>query len=297
MLSVVIPARNEQFLIPTIQSLIENATGEVEVIVVLDGYWPIPQIPDWPQLRIIHKGEAKGMRAAINSAVAIARGEYIMKIDAHCMVGKGYDQILAADCEKDWVVVPTRKRLDAENWCIQDVGKPDVDYMFLSYPSDNNDFGGAGLNGKNWNEKNSDATLKDKHIDDLMSAQGSCWFMHKEYFYFLELMDEESYGAFWNEMQEIGLKCWLSGGRMIVNKKTWYAHLHKGKKYGRGYHLPSDWLNKGAEHTKLWLGQVGDAWYKQTLPLSFLIEKFWPVPTWPEDRNLWTKKTSGAEQI
>lgn len=285
MLSVIIPARNERFLQQTIDDLLKNSLGEIEIIAVLDGYWPDIPLKDDPRLRIIHRGRARGMRAAINAGVAIANGKYIMKIDGHCLVGEGFDEILKADCEPNWIVTPRRKRLDAENWSIQDVGKPDIDYMYLSYPDDPNDFGGAGFNGKNWEEKNRDPKLKEKLIDDLMSSQGSAWFMHRNYFYELELMDEDSYGPFWNESQELFLKCWLSGGRCVVNKKTFYAHLHKGKKYGRGYHLPEDWLKQGAGYTKKWL--TNSAWHKQTLPLSWLIERFWPVPTWPDDRKKW----------
>jgi glycosyltransferase involved in cell wall biosynthesis len=59
-----------------------------------------------------------GMRAAINAAVKIAEGEFIMKIDEHCMVGQGYDRILAETCQADWVVIPRRKRLDPETWTL-----------------------------------------------------------------------------------------------------------------------------------------------------------------------------------
>lgn len=277
--SIIIPARNERFLQPTIDDLLKNARGEIEIIAVLDGYWPDPAIKADDRVHIIHRGESRGMRAGINAGVALAKGEYIMKIDAHCMVSEGYDVALAMNCAPNWVSVPRRKRLDAENWCIQETGKPDIDYMFLAAATDPNDFGGPGLNGKVWEEKNRDAKLKETLIDDLMSAQGSCWFMAKKYFYELELMDEENYGTFWNEFQEIGLKCWLSGGRVIVNKKAWYAHLHKGKTYGRGYFLHKEALNKGAEHTKQWM-HFKKAWDKQTLPMSWLIEKFMPVPTW-----------------
>ena len=39
------------------------------------------------------------------------------------------------------------------------------------------------------------------------------------------------------EAEEIGLTTWLSGGRVVTNKNTWYAHLFKGKELGRGYFL------------------------------------------------------------
>lgn len=282
MISVVIPSRNERFLKNTIEDLLSKAEGEVEIIAILDGYWV--ELPEDSRLRIIHRGKSMGMRAGINAGVSIARGEFILKADAHTLWGQGWDKILAADCEDNWVVVPTRKRLDAENWKIQDNGKPDIDYMYLAYPENASDFGGKGLNGKVWDEKNRDMGLrKEKLIDDLMSSQGSAWFMKKKYFYELQLMDEIGYGSFWNEFQEIGLKCWLSGGRVIVNKKTFYAHLHKGKKYGRGYDLDHKLLTKGARFTNNWM-KFGKAWRKQTLPLSWLIEKFMPVPTWTEEK-------------
>lgn len=258
MISIILPARNEQFLQKTIDDLLANAEGEIEIIAVLDGYWPEPELKYDSRLIILHRGASRGMRASINSAAAIARGEYLMKLDAHCMVGKGFDTILAADCEDDWVVVPRRKRLDAENWCLVEDGRPDIDYMYLS----------PDMKGVLWEEKNRDPKLKEILIDDLMSAQGSCWFMKKSYFYELGLMDEKNYGSFWNEFQEIGLKCWLSGGRVVVNKKTWYAHLHKKS---RGYNLdavpPTEFLEK-------W--KTGEAWDKQVLPLSWLYEKFNP---------------------
>lgn len=279
MLSIVIPSRNEKFLVPTVNDLLKNARGDIEIIVVLDGYWI--ELPNDPRVKIIHRGEPRGMRAGINSAVAIAKGEVIMKIDAHCMVSEGYDVALTKDLEPDWVSVPRRHRLDAENWKIDDGGKQPIDYMYVCSPTDPNDWGGAGLNGKVWEEKNRSQKLKEVMIDDLMSSQGSCWIMHKDYFYELELMDEASYGTFWNEFQEIGFKCWLSGGRVVINKNAWYAHLHKGKKYGRGYRLLQSALDQGAGHTSKWM-KFKEAWDKQTLPLSWLIEKFMP-PTWTDE--------------
>lgn len=285
MLSIIIPARNEPFLQPTIDELTQKAEGDIEIIVVLDGYWPSPALKENPFLKLIHRGESRGMRNAINSAVAIAQGEHIMKIDAHCMVDQGYDTKLIADCEPNWVVVPRRKRLDADAWQIEDVGKPDVDYEYLSYPDNEQDFGGPGLHGRQWNTRSVERFDDDRYlIDDLMSFQGSCWFMHKAYFYELELMDESRYGSFAHEAQEIGLKAWLSGGRVVVNKKTWYAHLHKGKQHGRGYALAEGERRKGTMQTNKWFGPIGNAWEKQTLPLSWLIELFGPVPEWDAER-------------
>lgn len=292
--TVIIPSRSEQFLNPTIRDLLAKAAGHIEVIACLDGYWQRDgdAIIDHPQVRYIHRGTPRGMRAGINAAAALAQGDYLLKTDAHCSFSEGWDDILTQDCDDDWVVVPRRDRLDAENWCLQDTGKPPIDYMYLSYPDDPADWGGPGLNGKPWEERNRDEALRAVEVDDLMSAQGSAWFMHRPYFDHLELMDEANYGSFWSEFQEIGMAAWLGGGRVIVNKRVRQLHLHKGKTYGRGYSLSKETLNQGSRYAKRWM--MNDAWNpkKQTRPFSWLIEKFWPVPSWPDTwrEQLWGDK-------
>ena len=265
--SIVIPSRNEKYLKRTIEDLLVKAKGNVQIIAVLDGYWPpVDEIVSDPRVSYIHFEKSKGMRNAINAGAAVlASGEYLMKIDAHCMVAEGYDLALKADCQDNWVVVPRRKRLDPDKWALTETQKPDVDYMYLS-----ND-----LHGVIWPKTDG------PEIDDLMSFQGSCWFMKKAYFDYLELMDEKNYGTFPQEAQEIGLKAWLSGGRVVVNKKTWYAHWHKPKDVGRGYSLDGAEVVKGEAYTRRWLTEK--VWHKQIYPLSWLIEKFSPVPTWPEE--------------
>lgn len=208
------------------------------------------------------------MRAGINAGVAVSRGEYLMKLDAHCLVGKGYDEILKADCRDDWVVVPRRYALDVDKWEIEERtdNKYPLDYQYLS-----ND-----LHGNVWKDRDNDPLRQALDIDETMSSQGSCWFMKRSYFDFLELMDEETYGIFWSEFQEIGLKAWLSGGRCMVNKRTWYAHWHKTE--GRGYSLPKGDKEKTEEMVANW--RKPNFWHKQKHTLEWLVERFRPVPTW-----------------
>jgi hypothetical protein len=93
-------------------------------------------------------------------------------------------------------------------------------------------------------------------------------------------MDAQHYN-FHQEAQELGMKIWLSGGRVIRNKKTWYAHLHKGKTHGRGYYLSKQSMVESEIYsTDLWMN---DKWEGQTRPLKWLIDKFWPLEGWPED--------------
>ena len=292
--SVVIPARNEQFLPQTIDDLCDKARGDIEIFAILEDYWPERQSDD-PRVRYVHNGTPRGMRGAINQGAALAKGDYLMKCDGHCMFDKGFDVALAADCEADWVAVPRRYSLNPEEWRRR--RKKYIDAIFLCYPDDPNDFGGPSLKGKLWRERNNDASRDAVLVDDLMSAQGSCWFMRRDYFHYLDLMDEESYGHFSNEFQEIGLKCWLSGGRVVRNKKTWYAHLHKGKKYGRGWPLGRSVLNQGAAFTNRWMD--GRNWRKQDRDIRWLVHRFWPVPTWPEEavRLVFHRRRGGSGEI
>lgn len=280
MLSVVIPSRSDQFLQRTIDDLLQKTEGEIEIIVVLDGYWPNPLLKDDPRLVLIHQGEVHnnvGMRAGINTAVDVARGEYIMKIDEHCMVDQGFDVKLKADCEDDWVVIPRRYRLDAENWKLIEDGRLPVDYMYIQ----NKD---GYLHGAEWKRPE----RADIMIDSTMSFQGSCWFMKKKFWEdAIGPMDDSNYGPFANEAQEIGNKAWLSGGFVKVNKKTWYAHYHKTKNsQGLGfsnnqYKTYRDGIEKGRSFSAdFWLN---NKWDKRTYDFEWLIEKFWPVPTWPEN--------------
>jgi hypothetical protein len=121
-----------------------------------------------------------------------------------------------------------------------------------------------------------------------MSSQGSLWFMSKDYFNYLELMDEENYGTFPQEFQEIGLKCWLSGGEVKINKKTWYAHWHKGKKPDgtnvRNYYLDKRELVKTNEYVNRWMKEK--VWHKQIHDFQWLLDKFKPVPGWVDDWSI-----------
>lgn len=277
-LSVLIPSRNERFLVPTVNDVLKNARGDLEVIVVLDGYWPDPPLPADKRLHVIHHGKAAGMRPGINAAAALAKGDYVMKLDAHCMVGEGFDEILKAECEPDWVVVPRRYALDPEVWAIQDTGKIPIDYHYLSYPLAREN-PPLGLHGSPWRERSKGR--EDVLIDDEMSSQGSCWVMSRAQWGRVGPLDIASYGNFIQEFQEIGLKTWLGGGAVKVNKRTWYAHLHKGKTHGRGYWISREEMDAGADFAmRYWML---DRWAARKRDLRWLVERFSPVPTWPAD--------------
>jgi glycosyltransferase involved in cell wall biosynthesis len=280
-LSVIIPARNEKFLAQTIDDIFSKSVGEIEVLVHLDGYWPDPPLSEHKNLILVHRSQARGMRAGINATAAIATGEFLLKTDAHCMFSEGFDKVLKENCDDNWLVIPRRVSLDAENWSILHTGKSPVDYEYLSCPNPPE----KGIHGAVWRDRARERL--DIGIDDNMSFQGSCWFLTRDYFWnHIGGLSEVGYGSFIQEPQELGLKVWLGGGRIIVNKNLWYAHLHKGKKYGRGYYLSKKETIVGNVYsTDFWMN---NRWDKRVHDMEWLIEKFWPVPTWPENwKSLW----------
>src|SRR4030067_3056975 len=103
--SIISPSRNELCVQKTVTDLLAKA-GDIEVIAVLDGYWPEPALVGDSRLKILHKGKASGMRAAINSAAALATGEWLMKTDGHCMFAEGVGGGVKRETGEGWRGVP-----------------------------------------------------------------------------------------------------------------------------------------------------------------------------------------------
>lgn len=283
MISVIIPARNETYLKATIDDILAKSKGEIEVIAVLDGYWPDPVIPDDPRVKLIHHTKAIGQRQSINEAARVAKGKYLLKTDAHSMFDKGFDVKLATDCEYDWTVIPRMYNLDVEKW--EPKWRKVTDYMFIRSPkAKKKPFRHYYYDGpcsqespeeykfhKQWKKNRPD-------IDDVMTGQGACFFMHKDRFWELGGADE-AHGQ-WGQMGvEVALKAWLSGGALKVNKKTWFSHWFRG---GGGPGFPWPASGKAQEAARkysqdLWLN---NKWPLQKRPITWLVDKFAPVPTW-----------------
>ena len=107
-------------------------------------------------------------------------------------------------------------------------------------------------------------------------------------------MQEEGYGSFIGEPQEVGLKTWLGGGRCMTNKLTWYAHLWKGEPYREKFKAlfgnpytrigHEEFVDGNKYSIDYW---VNNRWGKRKHDLSWLVDRFSPVPSWPDDRSKW----------
>ena len=295
LLSVIIPSRNCKYVSRTVDDIFENATGEIEVIVLLDAYWPVPPIKDYPHLTIVHKPVVTGMRNSVNIGANLARGKYIMKCDDHCMFGKGFDEILQKDMEDNWLVNPGRYAMDVDNWKRT---RGPTEYLYVTYPYKTDNLYGNGLHGKKWIGEDGiginmgvdqfywrENHRRDIPIDDMMTFQGSCWFTSREHYFRIGMLDEKHCDLMENEPQELGFKTWLSGGRCVVNKNTWYAHMHKNEREldnrGRSWKLSWEAMRAtGRFQTWYWMN---DKWPLATRKMKWFVEHFWPMPTWPDN--------------
>jgi cellulose synthase/poly-beta-1,6-N-acetylglucosamine synthase-like glycosyltransferase len=268
MVSIIIPSRTEKFLDATIRSVLDNATGEIEVFPVLDGYDQMPELIRDPRVKYIclpFNGHMQ-KRQGINAAVSIARGEFVMSLDAHCIVAKGFDEVLARDCENGMVMIPRRYKLDGLNWTVNKDWPP-VDFEYWMYQAYEKRY----LKPHGWARPGHENIM----IDDTLAFQGSCWIMRKSYFQKRGFMRIEGYTGWGQEDVELSLETWLSGGRVVVNKNTWYAHLFKGKTWGRMYRADNDQHNRSREWTfHYWCEERKDDFFK-------VLKQFAPIPNWP----------------
>jgi len=277
LVSIVIPSRQERFLNDTIKDVLANADGAIEIFPVLDGYDlpPDQRIVD-ERVKYITIPDNGWMqkRQGVNAAISISQGKYVMSLDAHCMVAKGFDEVLQRDCEENWVVIPRRYKLDPLTWTTKnhlDNTLP-VDYEYwLYFEYANNGF----LKPYRWDSRAIER--KDIMIDDTLTMQASCWFMHRSWFDERGFMNHKRYTGWGQEDVEIAMETHTNGGRMMVNKNTWYAHLYKGHSFGRFYKSNfSQWRMTKEYGHKYWAIDRKDQLLK-------VMKPFAPIPNWPEE--------------
>ena len=196
-ISVIIPAYREPYLGKTVQSLLDNAEGEVEIIPVFDGEESLDADKSlWtannPRVKIVLIEHA-GMRAAINAGIKASKGEWIMKTDAHCVFAPGWDTTMTKETQVDWLMIPRRYSVDEKTWD-RNLKRPVIDYHYLSFPGD--ETRSDPKYGYSFQVMNT-VKREVKEIDDTMAFQGSCWFADREYFMkHIYPLDDKNYGSF-----------------------------------------------------------------------------------------------------
>ncbi len=297
-LSILIPARNEMFLRKTVEDILRNIRGNTEIIVFLDGQRADPLLERHERLIVLQSGTVIGQRAGCNAAARVASGKYLMKVDAHCSFDRGFDVKMCADMRDHWTMVPLMKNLHAFDWICPDghrryqgpegpckeCGKPtamDVVWRAKKRPRSTSYRFDSEPHFQYFHQFCSRPEAQGD-ITPTMSLQGSCFMMTRKKYFELDVCDE-SLGSWGSQGIEVALKTWLSGGEVMCNKKTWYAHLFRTQP---GFGFPYKLSGKQTDHAKTSVREMfyDNRWPKQTRPLSWLLEKFWPVPGWTEEQ-------------
>jgi glycosyltransferase involved in cell wall biosynthesis len=308
-LSILIPARNEMFLARTIEDILKNREAETEVIAVLDGAWANPPIPQNDRVNLIYVPESVGQRAATNLACRLSKAKYVMKIDAHCSFDKGFDRkMLEAFKETgdNATMVPTMRNLWAFSWNCRDCNwkkyqgptppkcercgsanlRKKMMWIGKERPQSNSYCFDAAPHFQYFNEYTKrpeyKKDLEATGLTETMSLQGSCWMVTRDKYWELNLGDE-NFGSWGNQGVQVACATWLSGGRVIVNHKTWYAHMFRTQ--GGDFSFPYPQSGNEVQRTK---NKVKDLFWnnkhpKQIKPLSWLTDRFWPVKGWTDE--------------
>ena len=117
-------------------------------------------------------------------------------------------------------------------------------------------------------------------IDDTLTFQGSFWFMTRDWLDKNNFMKDEGYNELHaQEAVYLGNTTWMNGVEVKVNKNTWYCHAHMKRAYGINNRKREQCYIYAYKH---WVQDNKDGFIK-------LIDRFWPIPNWPEDwkERLW----------
>lgn len=317
-LSILIPARNEMFLSRTIEDLLSNIEADTEVIAVLDGAWADPPIPQHDRVNVIYVPTSIGQRGATNLACKLSKSKYVMKLDAHCSFDKGFDRKMldafkvsgdnvtmvpvmrnlwafdwkCLQCGKKWYQGPTPTKCKETN--LRNTGKPCDSTKFTrkivwvgktnpqstSYCFDSTPHFQYFEDWKYRPQYKQDK--EEKGLTETMSIQGSCFMLTRDKYWELNICDE-NFGSWGSQGIEVACKTWLSGGQVLVNHSTWYAHMFRTQ--GGDFGFPYPISGKDQEKAKAYARNLffNSNWDKQIHPLSWLLEKFWPVKGWSEE--------------
>src|SRR3990167_5375347 len=312
-LSILIPARNEEFLGRTIQDVLEHSKANIEVIAILDGYLPDPPLKPDPRVTVIYNPVAVGQRAGANQAAKIAKGKYVMKIDAHVAFDDGFDQkMLDAFKETgdnvtmipvmrnlhafDWVCPEGHRRYQSPSGPCEECRKPtikDVVWFPKPSPATHSFRFDKTMHFQYFSEYSKRPEVQkgietngvyNSDLRESMSIQGSCFMITKEKYFELDICSEDFHS--WGQQGvEVASKTCLSGGRVVVNMKTWYAHMFRtrGGDFGFPYSNPQDKVNENRELSRELFQR--DKWPLATRKFQWILDKFNP-PDWGVSKGM-----------
>lgn len=303
-ISILIPSRNEAFLTHTIKDILKNIRGKTEIIVGLDGQWATPGVEDHPNVKLLYYPESIGQRAMTNQLCRLSTAKYIIKTDAHCAFDEGFDIKLleAIKGHDDWTIVPTMRNLHVFDWVCKNCGdrryqgmtptdcpkcsnkidfKKDIVWIPKPSPQSNSFKFDTTLHFQYFREYDKREGVS-QELSESMSLQGSFFMLTRERYWALNICDEKT-GSWGQQGVEVACKTWLSGGKVMCCKTTWYAHLFRtaGGDFSFPYPITGNAVERARRYSRdIWFNNKFE---KQVYPLSWLIDKFKPVGDWHDE--------------
>ncbi len=312
-LSVIIPARNEMFLSKTVEDLLANIRGDTEIICVADGNWPNPPVKDNPKVTMIYHSQSIGQRAACNEAAKLSRAKYIAKCDAHCSFDEGFDVKLMEKMEDNWTVAPVMRNLYCHDWVCEkghrryqgpegpckECGAPtqrDIKWIAKTNPQSTAYCIDPVPHFQYMNEMKQRPEYKKSRdetgLTETFSLQGSFFMMTRKKYFELGINDE-SWGSWGTQGAEVAIKTWTSGGKVMIVHSTWHSHMFRTQS-GPGWGFPYPISGRQVEKAKKTAKKLffESKWGpKQIYPLSWLVERFWPIKFWTDEDLKQLKKS------
>lgn len=207
LVSVIISDLFERRLPETVENLKATADGPIEIIVKEDG-------------------DGAGMRRCLNEAAQEAQGEYLFKIDGHCIMSPHWDTLMKQTCANPNDMVVARIRgINDSTWSLNGVS-----FSFVTVNPDltiikSGDFDDIGSRVAKIYEATTPGGLP-LDVAETMASIGCAWLIPRTRFFELG-QNWEQLGRWGNLGVEWALKVWLSGGRTLVHRDVTCGHLFR----------------------------------------------------------------------
>src|SRR3990167_4497085 len=236
-LSILIPARNEEFLQKTIDDVFEHSETDTQVLVGLDGWHT--KIKKRPNLRIFRKSSPIGQRAMQNYLARQSNAKFLMKLDAHCSLSQGFDKAMIEimEANPNIVLVPALGNLHVYDWlcpkshrtyqgkvdkCSQcDSTKLVKDLVWKIESKLYSDF---------YFDKDLIFQFGDvdnfEMLHETKAIQGSGFLVSRKNYFDWNLCDE-SWGSWGQAGIEMILKVWNNGSRVMCTRKAFMGHMFR----------------------------------------------------------------------
>lgn len=294
-LSILIPARNEEWLEATLRDILEHTETEIEILVGLDDWMPdflanftfasdgyvfnknlLNKFTWCGRVDFYHSPRPIGQRALTNELAKRAKGKYVMKVDAHCSFSQGFDKEMLGKMDNKTIMSPLLMKLHVYDWMCKD--------HFRTYQ------GKQCCNKAEkiviWKPKPKPAVSKFTFskefvmqfeeeqpkggLVETMCLQGSAWMIDRETYFKWNICDEQL-GSWGCQAVELGIKAYLNGGRCVTNTDCYYAHMFRELEdfpYDRGEN-PGKLANEKLQEM-----------YKEKI--RGLVEKFYYPANWKD---------------